>query len=180
MEFVDSMVTIREAQSDDAYGIAKVYVEGWRSTYQGIVPDDHLANMTYEHLEQRWSRILNSDDGFLFVAEDEPENIVGFIWGGPEHQGAPGYTGELHAIYILQSYQGQDIGRKLTRALVRKMLEVGLDSMIVWVLRDNPSRHFYEKLGATLVRTAPYQVPDSDIVLDDTGYAWDDIHTLLN
>ncbi len=174
------MITIREANQDDAYGIAKVYVEGWRSTYQGIVPDDHLAHMTYEQLEQRWSRILNSGDGFVFVAEDGPENIVGFIWGGPEHQGAPGYTGELHAIYILQRYQGQDIGRRLTQALVRKMLEDGLELMIVWVLRDNPSRRFYEKLGAKLVRTAPYYVPDFDIVLDDTGYAWDNIRVLLD
>jgi ribosomal protein S18 acetylase RimI-like enzyme len=173
------MITIREAGQEDAYGIAQVYVEGWRATYQGIVPDEYLAQMTYEYLEQRWSRILKSGDGFLFVAEDGPGNIVGFIWGGPEHQGAPGYTGELHAIYILRSYQGQDIGRRLTRVLVRKMLEVGLDSMIVWVLRDNPSRRFYEKLGATLVRTAPYYVPDSEIVLDDTGYAWDDIRTIL-
>jgi GNAT superfamily N-acetyltransferase len=173
------MISIRAAQQDDAYGIAKVYVEGWRATYQGIVADEYLAQMTYEHLEQRWSRILNSGDGFLFVAEDGAGTIVGFIWGGPEHQGYPGYTGELHAIYVLNSHQGQDIGRKLTQALVRKMLEVGLDSMIVWVLRDNPSRRFYEKLGATLVRTAPYQVPESDIVLDDTGYAWDDIHMIL-
>lgn len=30
---------IRKAELADAVGIAKVYVDGWRTTYKGIVPD---------------------------------------------------------------------------------------------------------------------------------------------
>src|SRR5215472_11643535 len=106
---------IREARLEDATGIAKVYVDGWRTTYPGIVSDVHLASMSYEHYTRHWARILCTSDGFIYVAEDELGNIVGFIWGGPERNGDSLYKGELHAIYILKSYHGQGLGRRLTQ-----------------------------------------------------------------
>ena len=72
---------VREARLEDAAGIAKVYVDGWRTTYPGIVSDEYLANMAYEKYTDHWSRILSTSDGFFYVAEDEVGNIVGFIWG---------------------------------------------------------------------------------------------------
>src|SRR5215471_16617288 len=168
---------IREACLEDAAGIAKVYVDGWRATYPGIVSDEYLANMTYERYTNHWSRILSTSDGFIYVAEDEPSNIVGFIWGGPEHNGDSLYKGELHAIYILKSQQDKGLGRRLTRVLAEKLLEVGIEAMIVWVLAANPSHHFYESLGAKFVKTGPYQV--GDMTLEDLGYGWTDIRMLL-
>ncbi len=173
-------VTIRPARLEDAAGIAKVYVEGWRTTYPGIVPAEYLASMSYEKHTNRWRGILSSSDGFVYVAEDGPGHIVGFIWGGPVHVGAPEYKGELHVIYVLKGYQGQHIGRRLVQTLVKKLLEEGIDSMIVWVICANPFRRFYERLGAKLVKIASYRIPDTGITLDDCGYGWNDIHTLLD
>jgi len=173
-------ITIREARLEDVAGMAKVYIAGWRTTYTGIVPDDYLANMSLEEHTKRWQNILRSDDGYVYVAEDEPGNVAGFIWGGAvRDRSDPAFSGELHAIYVLKSYQGHDIGRRLVRVLVKQLLEVGIQSMIVWVLAANPSRRFYEKLGAKLFKTAPYQVPGTDLFLDDTGYGWTDIRVLL-
>lgn len=173
-------ITIREARLEDAGSIAQVYIEGWRTTYPGIVPDEYLANMSLEAHTKRWQDILSSGDGYVFVAEDETGKIAGFIWGGDvRDKSDPAFTGELHAIYVLKSYQGHDIGRRLVRTLAKQLLAVGIQSMIVWVLADNPSRRFYGKLGARLFKTAPYQVPGTDLFLDDTGYGWTDIHALL-
>ncbi len=44
---------IREARTEDIAGIAKVHVDTWQTTYAGIVPDEHLANMTYSSYENR-------------------------------------------------------------------------------------------------------------------------------
>lgn len=173
-------VIIREARLEDAAGMANVYVQGWRTTYPGIVPDDYLASMSIAAHMKRWQDIFNSAEGYIFVAEDESGNIAGFIWGSEAHdQSDPVYSGEIHVIYVLRSYQGSDIGRRLVQAFVKKLLEEGIKSMIVWVLADNPSRRFYEKLGAKFIRIAPYQVPGTDIFLDDAGYGWRDIHTIL-
>lgn len=173
-------VNIREARLEDAAGIADVYVQGWRTTYPGIVPDDYLAGMSLAAHTKRWQDIINSGDGFMLVAEDGPGNIAGFIWGGATHSSDdPQYSGELHAIYVLRAYQGSDTGRHLVQALVKKLLEAGIESMIVWVLVANPARRFYEKLGAQFIRIAPYRVPGTGIFLDDAGYGWTNISTLL-
>jgi hypothetical protein len=42
---------IREATIADVAAIAKVHAESWRTTYKGLLPDDYLANLTYEQRE---------------------------------------------------------------------------------------------------------------------------------
>ncbi|MFL5590179.1 MAG: GNAT family N-acetyltransferase, partial [Ktedonobacteraceae bacterium] len=144
---------IRQATLEDAAGIAKVHVDTWRTTYRGIVPEEYLANMSYEESEKRWAGRLSDSEGktCIYVAEDEAGHIVGFVSGGPDRDNDPVYKGELYAIYILQAHYGEGIGRLLTLALVEGLLQMGLDSMILWVFAVNPARHFYEALGGQLV-----------------------------
>ena len=172
---------IRQARVEDATGIARVRVDSWRTTYKSIVPDDYLANMTYEESERRWQRILNdinSTSGICYVAEDETGQVVGFISGGPEREhNNPNYPGELYAIYILKEYQGRGIGRRLTESLVEKLLQAGLESMLVWVLAENPACRFYESLGGQPVKTDQEEIGGKLLKL--ISYGWKDIRTLL-
>ncbi|WP_338030297.1 hypothetical protein [Fervidibacillus albus] len=39
---------IRKAVVEDAFGIAKVQVDSWHTTYKGIVSDDYLQQLSYE------------------------------------------------------------------------------------------------------------------------------------
>lgn len=39
---------IRHARLDDAPGIARVLVEGWKTTYANILPKAFLATFTYD------------------------------------------------------------------------------------------------------------------------------------
>lgn len=67
-------ITVREATPDDAPGIARVQVDAWRSTYRGIVPDAHLADLSYDERAQRW-RTMRTDRATghgVFVAEAPP------------------------------------------------------------------------------------------------------------
>lgn len=96
---------VREATHNDIPAIAKVHVDTWQTTYRGIVPDEHLANLSYERQANGWYDILNHapENGyFTYVAEDESGEIVGFASGGEERTGDPIYKGELMAIYILK------------------------------------------------------------------------------
>ena len=45
-------VHIRVANVPDAAAIAKVHVDSWRTTYTGIVPDEYLAQLSYEQQGQ--------------------------------------------------------------------------------------------------------------------------------
>jgi hypothetical protein len=63
---------IHEATMADVAAIAKVHVESCRTTYKGLLPNDYLANLTYEQREPRWREILSKSVGhsLVYVAED--------------------------------------------------------------------------------------------------------------
>ncbi|TKC15313.1 GNAT family N-acetyltransferase [Robertmurraya kyonggiensis] len=148
---------IRKADLSDAKGLAKVHVDSWRTTYQNIVPDDFLNGLSYNNFEQRWIR--NIPNGGVYVAETESGEIVGFSSGGKERSGKyTGFVGEIYAIYILKEYQGQGIGRELVKPIAVELKEMGFNSMLVLVLRDNPSRHFYEALGAKYIEEVEVEI----------------------
>ena len=170
--------TIRVAYSDDAPGIARVHVDSWRTTYKGIVSDDVLANLSYSQREQNArQRLSNPNNVYTYVAEDEQGQIVGFVVGGLNREASSEYKGELYAIYLLKEAQGHGIGKKLTHALVERLVQVYCYSMQVWVLADNPSRYFYEALGGHFISTK--QIEIGDVMLNEVSYGWQDIRVLL-
>src|SRR5207237_5515109 len=113
----------------------------------------------------------------IYVAEDKAGHIVGFVSGGPDRDNDPVYQGELYAIYILQAHHGEGLGRLLTLSLVERLLQMGLDSMILWVFSVNPARRFYEALGGQLVKTNQFEI--NGVFIDEVAYAWPDIRLLL-
>jgi GNAT superfamily N-acetyltransferase len=171
---------IRQATIADVAAIARVHVDSWRTTYKGLLPDDYLANLTYEQREPRWREILSKPVGhsLVYVAEDHAGNIGGFASGGPERSGDPVYTGEVYAIYLLERWQGQGVGRQLTITLVRQLIQRGFTSLLIWVLADNPSRRFYEALGGQPVRDRLEMTGGVEVM--DVAYGWLDARMLID
>jgi ribosomal protein S18 acetylase RimI-like enzyme len=172
-------MNIRQASASDAAGIARVQVDSWRTTYRDIVPAEYLDNMSYAEREQKWEQWLSDPESktFAYIALNGASQVVGFVSGGANRAHDPLYAAELHAIYILQEYQGRGIGRRLTLTLATKLLELGLDSMLLWVLAGNPARRFYEALGGQLVKTSQFELTGA--TLDEVAYGWFDIRDLL-
>ncbi|GCE29007.1 putative N-acetyltransferase YuaI [Dictyobacter alpinus] len=172
------MLKIRAATLDDVAGIARVHVDVWRSAYRGIVPDDILAGLSYERRERQWDVTLRGThhQEFVYLAEDENGQCVGFASGGPALFDDPVYQGELFTIYILAAYQRQGLGYRLFFQIVERLSEQGLTSMFLWVLADNPACSFYESLGGRPVKTGVYEVGGTK--LQQVGYGWPDITQL--
>jgi L-amino acid N-acyltransferase YncA len=144
---------IRKAAAADAAGIARVHVDSWRSTYAGIMPDTLLAGMTYADREEMWiNRLSNQENpNPLLVAEDAQGRIVGFAAAGPERTSRPDYGAEVYAVYLLEAEQGAGIGKVLFTEAASRLRELGYDSLLVWVARDNPACGFYAALGGVLI-----------------------------
>lgn len=93
--------------------IARVHVDAWRTTYCSIIPDEYLANLSYENRESSWRQMLSTaaeNQHFIYVAEDGTGQIIAFANGGLERTSDPIYKGELYAIYIQADYQRQGQG----------------------------------------------------------------------
>ena len=167
---------IRLAQQADAAALARVHIDVWRTTYAGIVPDEYLAQLSYEQRANWWHRILaprGNKPPWAYVAEDDEGQVVGFVSGGFERSGDWLYKGELYAIYLLQEAQGKGIGKQLTLTLVERMIEEGIFSMLVWVLAENPSRPFYEAMGGQQVREQEITIDGARLI--EVAYGWPDI-----
>jgi GNAT superfamily N-acetyltransferase len=170
---------IRPARSTDVAAIARVHVDSWRTTYEGIVPGAFLAQLSYRQRAQLWQSVLAcpAPNTAVYVAADASGDIVGFASAGPERSGKTTYVAELYAIYILQSYQGQGIGRQLMAAVAKRLVEAGMTSLLLWVLAANPSRRFYEALGGQPVSEKTVTI--GGVPLLEVSYGWPDVHRLL-
>jgi len=171
-------VRIRRALPSDAPEIARVHVESWRSTYVGIVPDDYLTSLDRSERERVWSRLIADETQITYLVENSRDGIVGFLSGGPARIDDIPYVGELYAIYLLEQYQRQGIGRRLVGELCAWLLSRDLTSMYVWVLEENPSRRFYESLGGIEFRRQTLTI--GGLELAEVAYGWDDISILAS
>src|SRR5215470_14170692 len=170
---------IRDASPTDAAAIARVHVDSWRTTYAGIVPADYLANLSYARREQFWRDILSTPTSSrcVYVAAQHTGEIVGFASGGPERNGNAVYRGELYAIYLLAPSQRQGLGRRLTMAVIQRLLQCGLPSMLVWVLAANPGRAFYTMLGGQQIYEKTTTIGAAQLV--EVAYGWPDLRELV-
>lgn len=171
---------VRLAVIDDAAAIARAHVASWRTTYQGLLPDDFLSSLSEDAYTDRWRRVMGDGLSRVFVVDEHrrgqprrstDDEIVGFASCGRERAGETGFSGELYAIYILEFAQRRGHGRELVRAVAGALREMKLHDMIVWVLRDNTAaRNFYERLGGAYVRSQAITIGTA--TLEEVSYGW--------
>ncbi len=170
---------VRRAHVGDASAIARVYVETWRSTYSGLVPDTALLRMSERRLHSMWARQLTgrTHGEAVVVASDRRGTVVGFGSSGPARQECLPFRGEIFTLYVLQDYQGLGLGKRIIAALFEDLVENDMSSAMVWVLADNPSRFFYEAIGGKRVAERTERLWGK--VLRESGYGWPDVRHVL-
>lgn len=170
------MISIRFATSDDARAIARIQVETWRSAYRGIVDDAFLDTFSEDDRTVRWIEIIRQPGQATFVAEVEKHGVVGFANGGSERNGRVDFRGELCGLYVLPNWQRRGIGQRLIGTFGRWLMDSGFNTMMVWVLAQNPSRGFYEGLGGRFVDRQRIRIGEQ--VLDEVAYGWKQLAVL--
>lgn len=182
------MIAIRKARPADSVAIAAVHVAAWRNTYPGILPDMYLAKLSVSRQAVHYDRAIRAGNGVLVaiasgndVAPGGAPRIVGFTTAGKARHGEGGSwtpgEGEVETLYVLDDWRDRGVGRRLLGAAARHLAEYGCRSAYLWVLRDNPSRWFYERLGGRSVAEATIQVAGQPVV--QTAFVWDPIDHLL-
>jgi GNAT superfamily N-acetyltransferase len=171
-------VSIRRATPGDAPAIARVRVDGWRTTYRGMIPDAYLDGMQVEASTAIWDRVLNAgaNTTCVFVAAHGAD-VVGFSGGNLLRETNHGFDAELTAVYLRGEFQRAGLGRQLVGAVVGAQRGYGATGLIAWVIAGNkPAREFYERLGGELVVEQPFHWDGMDLV--EAGYGWRDLGAL--
>lgn len=163
-------MTIRKATIQDVAGIAKVHVDSWRSTYDNIIPEKYLMDLSYEQHEVKWEKIISEGLAEVFIAEEDGK-IVGFVSDRKDKD-----KRVLGAIYILDDYQGQGIGNALMKEIFHYFSQENLEKVYVEVLADNTAKAFYEHYGAKYVGEEFITIGGK--ALKEFIYVWDDVSTV--
>ncbi|MCX7695294.1 MAG: GNAT family N-acetyltransferase [Caloramator sp.] len=165
---------VREAIPSDVPSVAKIHMDVWKDTYEGIIPNEVLEHRTYDELEDTWLDRLFEDPEtreFMYVAENEDGELVGFIVFSTD--GFENYQGVIKSIYVYNDYQRQGIGTMLFNAAVEKLVEENIKNLIVWTYKDNKNRRFYEKMGGKIFREAVVDIEGRKVA--KIAYVWDNI-----
>ncbi len=142
---------IRQATEEDAWQIADILVEDWKTAYRGIIDSDFLDAM---NVEERYQRELQRYQIYRVAAAGK--EILGFTWN--EMADGEAADCEIIAIYIRFSKRKSGIGRALFRDSVNIFKAAGRKQMIVRCLKENAeARKFYEKMGGSVHQTDTHQ-----------------------
>lgn len=182
------MISLRKAKPADAIAIGAVHVAAWRSAYPGILPDKFLANMSVSRQAAHYDSAIRTGTGVVVATASGADvplgsgpRIVGFTSAGRARGGEIGGRrlgeGEVETLYVLDDWRERGVGRRLMRAAAAHLIETGCKSAYVWVLRDNPSRWFYQRLGGRPVAEAEIRFAGQPVV--QTAFTWDPIERLL-
>jgi GNAT superfamily N-acetyltransferase len=158
----------RGAVPSDVPALARLHVQTFNETHRG----GQDGGPTFELRERQWGDAFSVNDGrwFCVVVDDGEGQLVGFAKGTPHDGGVPGFAGELNKIYVLRRVHRQGIGRLLLCNVVRRFLERGVTSMLLFGDAANPSNRFYEAFGAERLYTDSGEFHG--------GYGWRDLALL--
>lgn len=165
-------ITIRAARLDDAGPIAQVDVETWQATYAGILTAPYLAGLTSARRETGWTSLIRKEPRDVQVAAASDGAVIGFGSCG-NCRGEPDFTSEVFTLYVAPDWQNQGIGRRLLLAMFERLAAQGHGSVVIWVLRENPARFFYQRLGGKEVRRK--LLPFNGAQVAASGYGWRDL-----
>ncbi len=160
----------------DAAAIGAVHVSTWRSTYPGILPEAYLARLSERKEAAHYAAAIRAEAGVFVAIGGSPPAVVGFTTTGRAHGSAPA-EGEIQTLYVLDDFRDQGCGRKLMARAAAHLAGLGCGSVFLWVLRDNPSRFFYGRLGGrqALEKTVGW----AGATLVQVAYVWDPIDRLF-
>jgi len=174
---MDTLMQIRNASLRDCPGIARTQVDSYRSAYAGLFPQSYLEHFTYEEQEQDWIELLTcGGNDILLVAISPEEQVAGYVLARTKPDIFPGFNSEIVALHVRNPFGGQGTGKALLRNGIERLKVRDCKSVMLWTLKNNPVRVWYEKLGGRLLGEKNYEV--EAWVINELAYGWDDISML--
>ena len=129
---------IRQAEGQDADGLATVHVRSWQHAYAGLVPQAHLDALSIEKHAASWRKALLAGDPRVSVALQQ-NSVAGFVTRGQTRDDDLGAdASEVGAIYVSPEYWHQGIGRSLWERACQDAKEHCAGRISAWVFEQNP------------------------------------------
>ena len=133
---------IKTDKDTDFEAIKKLYYQTWQYSYQGLVPEKLLNNLSENDTWHPEKRINNT-----LIAITGDGEIIGVCSYGPARKEAYSDYGEIYSLYVLPQWQHQGVGQKLFQSTL-DILSKKFSKLYLLVLQNNLSAQaFYEWFG---------------------------------
>jgi ribosomal protein S18 acetylase RimI-like enzyme len=163
------LIEIRRAKPSDAAAVAETHDEGWRATYQGVIPGVELEKLITRRGPDWWDSAIRKGSRIAILAFGE--KVAGYANYGRNRARSLFYDGEIYELYLRPEYQGLGFGRRLFTSARRDLVQGGMKSLVVWALSDNePAVEFYRALGGKAVARSSERFGGR--TLDKVAFAW--------
>ncbi|WP_445116441.1 GNAT family N-acetyltransferase [Acinetobacter sp. WZC-1] len=154
------------AKSHDAVQIAKLHVQSWLESYEGMVRPEILLSLDVSQKQQLWAELCESPVHKIFVYEQDGE-IQGFL-DGYLPDTLP--VAQVMAFYLLKRVQRKGVGMQLFHHFLREIRPERYHALQLEVFDLNSARYFYEKLGGEII--AEQDASDYGENLKTLHYQW--------
>ncbi len=137
---------IKNADKNDIEKIANLYISNWKKTYNGLLSEDYLNNMTLEYCLHKWTKYLNNPSNKIFVAYKD-ESFLGFTACKKDDE--EDNCLYLDSLHVNKASRGKGVGTKLINKVCKYAIDRGYDRMSICIVKGNDNaRKLYKKLGA--------------------------------
>jgi GNAT superfamily N-acetyltransferase len=146
---------IRHATLDDIPALAALHCQGWKDSYEELVPQNYLDGLNADEFSEKWTKWFKDGVATTLIAEAEDGAAAGFSMFGPLKTPIPGqsairptYSSELYAIYLGKDHWGHGLAQQFFAETVSSLKEQKHYSMALWVVGGNKRAcKFYDKMG---------------------------------
>ena len=170
---------IKEIEKNDMYDYMYVHAYSWEETYRGIMDNEFLDKIKKE-LNQNVERLKNKFDRtkieepdykrFLLYVNEEPVGIFAVCKSREEKYQN---SGELCTLYLLNKAKKKGYGRMLFEKAKHELNNMGFKDMIIYCLKDNPTKNFYEHMNGKLIFEKKRNIGGKELV--ENVYYYDKI-----
>ena len=168
----NSELVVRPALAEDVGRLGRVRTASWQTAYGSILPEAELRRLDPSRASARFRHIVHAGRSqSLLVVHRPRQPVFGYAWGGPQKDRSLAFAGEVYELYLHPEEQGHGGGRQLLSAMLWRLAERMLWPTVIWVLADNPARHFYEACGGRQVLAGSVTVAGRR--LPRLGFSWD-------
>ena len=151
---------IRDATIKDIPEIAKLHIDSWNKTYNGIIAQDHLDNMK-RNIDKRIERMKNEFNMRKMIVATINDEIVAFSEYTLTNQFSKDLDidCELCGLYVKNQYVGNGIGTKMFNYVVNEFIKKGNSKMGLWCVKENINAiNFYRAKGGIKVAEKNFEL----------------------
>ncbi len=148
---------IRYALPEDMFQVVLIKNIAWVYAYRGIMSDEFLLCRTnavqMQRTIEKWKNALSdcAENKIFLVAENDEDEIVGFVFGGDVSQPILSSDKELHALYVHPAMHGCGVGKALMKSFAERISRQGAKTFSVGCLSENKSLAFYQHMGGQIL-----------------------------